>query len=86
VSGTAALENLGIELRQQGLVADLVTPASGPAYLEVRNPGAAALSDHIYTQLGFFWFPWPLRIARVGDIPGAVEVITRVLDTAGDDG
>jgi hypothetical protein len=80
------LEKLGTTLDAAGWTTRLqVTPGRAPA-LYVRNPepGAAALSEHIYAAPnhdGYCdWWPWGQPIAQ--DIPETTTLIRRALRAA----
>lgn len=84
----ARLNVLAAELAAQGWTARLSTPRGRPPSLHAVNPepGAAALSEHIYAQPGpngtwMYWWPWAEPIA--GTAPEAAAAITRVLRVAG---
>ncbi|HEX5293222.1 MAG TPA: hypothetical protein VFX25_30485 [Streptosporangiaceae bacterium] len=80
------LENLGTELHAAGWTTRLrVTPGRAPA-LFVRNPepGAAALSEHIYAAPKddgyWYWWPWAQPIHQ--DTGQAAALIRRALRAA----
>ena len=82
----AMLANLGTELDAAGWTTRLqVTPGRAPA-LYVRNPepGAAALSEHIYAapkdDAYWYWWPWSQPIAQ--DAGQASALIRRALRAA----
>lgn len=59
----AALENLATELGTRGFAARLITPDGHPPSLAISNPEAAALSETVMADAGWFWWPWADRIA-----------------------
>lgn len=79
------LESLAAALAAAGWPARLEEPAGRLPSLHVRNPepGAAALSEHIYAQprrdgSWAYWWPWAQAISAA-DPAGAAAVITRAL-------
>src|SRR5215471_6598458 len=78
------LEALGEELSSFGWTARVHAPSGKPPSLYARNPepGAAALSEHIYARpradgTWTYWWPWDDPIA---DEPATTAaIITRVL-------
>jgi hypothetical protein len=81
-SGVTALEKLAAELSARGFTARLITPGGRPPSLAISNPEAAALSETVMADAGWFWWPWADRIAGVADVLAAAEMIARVLATA----
>lgn len=84
----ARLDALAAELGTHGWTARLHTPRGRPPRLHARNPepGAAALSEHIYAQprpdgTWMYWWPWAEPIAETA--PDTAAIITRVLRPAG---
>jgi hypothetical protein len=73
------LDRLGAELVTRGYHAQLATPHGRLPYLDVRNPQAAVMSEHIYAQADAFFWPWAEPIAGRGQISAAADIITRVL-------
>jgi|HubBroStandDraft_4_1064222.scaffolds.fasta_scaffold1080382_1 hypothetical protein len=81
----ARLESLADALAALGWQADLDEPPGRLPCLHVRNPepGAFALSEHIYAQprrdgTWAYWWPWAQAI-DAPDPAGAAAVITRAL-------
>jgi hypothetical protein len=79
------LETLAAALAALGWRSDLDEPPGRLPSLHVRNPepGAAALSEHIYAQprrdgSWAYWWPWAQAI-DAPDPAGAAAVITRAL-------
>jgi hypothetical protein len=82
------LDALAAELAARGWTATVCTPRGRVPSVHARNPepGAAALSEHIYSQPGAdgrwaYWWPWAEPIAEAPD--QAASVIVRVLRPAG---
>ncbi|HEY3733733.1 MAG TPA: hypothetical protein VGL63_07435 [Streptosporangiaceae bacterium] len=77
----ADLERLAAELSTRGLKTMLVTGDGRPPCLHVVNPEAAALSERVFAQADFFWWPWAQVIDRRDQPAAAAAAITRVLRT-----
>jgi hypothetical protein len=83
----ARLEALGSELERQGWRTRLVVQAGRVPCLRVTNPepGAAALTEHIYYapkgDAWTFWWSWAEPIAI--EVPDTADIIVRVLRSAG---
>jgi len=80
----ARLDALAAEVTALGWIARVKTPLGRRPSLYVRNPepGAAALSEHIYAHpradgAWVFWWPWAEPIASTS--PEAAAIIVRVL-------
>jgi hypothetical protein len=79
-----ALGELTRVLRDLGLTARLVNPATRPPFVRASHPSAPALSENITCGQGageglwFFW-SWDDPIAHVGQVQSAADSVRRVL-------
>jgi hypothetical protein len=80
----AALERLAGELTTRGFHADVRALTGRPAYLDVRNPRAAALTERVYAQAGLFWWSWQEKIAGCDEAATAAGILARVLRALGE--
>jgi hypothetical protein len=76
---SAAMERLAAELQGLGLEAKMISVASGPLTMRVRNPAVIALSETIIGHADAFWWPWKAQIGPLTDAAGVAAVIARVL-------
>jgi hypothetical protein len=83
----ARLDALAAELAAHGWTTRLHAQRGRAPSLHARNPepGAAALSEHIYAQprpdgTWMYWWPWAEPIAETA--PDTAAIITRVLRPA----
>ncbi|GAA3120211.1 hypothetical protein GCM10010466_08850 [Planomonospora alba] len=79
-----ALRQLAAELEGRRFSARLRTKEGTPPCLTVINLAAPALADSVLVAVDAddewcFFFPWPERIAPVGDVMAAADRIERVL-------
>lgn len=80
------LEELVHALGIRGLVARVVRPQTGPAFLRVINPAAASLAENVTCAPAaggrdhYYWWSWGDPIDQVGDPNDAATKVARVLD------
>lgn len=77
----ADTESLGLlaeELARRGLVVCLAPDSSRPV-LEVTNPAARLLSEHVTAEAGWYWWAWAERIAAVDDVERAADMILKAV-------
>ena len=84
------LERLGEELARRGMRVWLALPPGRVPNLQVVNPEARALEEHVYAGCGsdgswWFWWSWAERIARTEDLETAAATVARALIARGDD-
>ncbi|HVB42019.1 MAG TPA: hypothetical protein VNF47_04850 [Streptosporangiaceae bacterium] len=76
---TAATVQLADCLQARGYRTKVIEALAGPVRLRVSNPAAAALTETIIIHAGAFWWPWRDQIGTEADVPGAADIIARVL-------
>jgi hypothetical protein len=83
------LDGLVRELGARGLVASVVKPRSGPAFLRVVNPEATGLAEVVTcapapnSSEHFFWWSWGELMHQVDDPSGAAKKLAHVLEPHG---
>lgn len=77
--GVADLEKLAAELDGEQYQARVVAHAGRRPYLHVRNRAAGVLTENVYADSTFYWWAWAERIAPVGEVATAAQIIMRVL-------
>ncbi len=80
-----SLAKLAAEVDGGDYLARVVTPHGRRPYLDVRNRHADLLTERIYAGDGSFWFGWAERIAPLGEVGKAAEIVMRVLRAVDND-
>ncbi len=80
--GVAELVKLAAELDGQAYAVTLMSGHDRP-HLHIANRRAPVLSERVYCEGEWFWWPWAERIADVTDLAGAVAAVDRVLQLFG---
>jgi hypothetical protein len=75
------LEKLAAELSTRGFKTVLAVQEGRLPNLDVLTPDAAVVSERVYAQADFFWWPWAQVIDRRDQIPAAADAIARALCT-----
>src|SRR5260370_9545270 len=78
----AELEKLAAELDGQAYALTLMS-GHGRSHLHITNRRAPVLSERVYCEGDWFWWPWAERVAAVADLAGAVAAVDRVLQVLG---
>jgi serine/threonine-protein kinase RsbW len=81
---TGELDKLAAALTACGLQAQLVTPKDRLPYLNVCDTKTPGLTERVYSQADWYFWPTAERIAACDDITTAADTITRILRIAGE--
>ena len=76
---TGELDKLAAALTACGLHAQLVTPKDRLPYLNVCDPKTPGLTERVYSQADWYFWPTAERIAACDDITTAASTIARAL-------
>ncbi len=79
---TAGLEKLAAELDRQAYAITLMS-GHGRTHLHITNRRAPVLSERVYCEGDWFWWPWAERLGAVADLSAAAAAIDRVLQLLG---